>query len=73
MMRCRPSRRCAGKLESIFQAIDDVGDGMITQSRLSEIMSNPKARLMAINTCMHACNACWLSYTFMHVNICIYI
>lgn len=31
------------KLESIFEAIDDAGDGMITQSRLSEIMSNPKA------------------------------
>eukprot|EP00913_Durusdinium_trenchii_P016669 g15668.t1 len=32
------------KLEGIFQAIDDTGDGMITEERLTFILDNPKVK-----------------------------
>ncbi|CAE7260353.1 ANKRD17 [Symbiodinium microadriaticum] len=31
-------------LQGIFRAIDDTGDGMITQKRLEKVLSNPKVR-----------------------------
>jgi len=31
-------------LQGIFRAIDDTGDGMITQERLEKVLSNPKVR-----------------------------
>lgn len=30
------------KLESFFKAIDEFGDGLITEERLTDILSNPK-------------------------------
>ncbi|CAJ1396465.1 unnamed protein product [Effrenium voratum] len=32
------------RLEGIFQAIDEYGDGMITQERLQDMLANPKVR-----------------------------
>lgn len=40
--KMRKKAEYVGKLEAVFQAIDKCGDGMISEERLTEILSNPK-------------------------------
>ncbi|CAE7218006.1 unnamed protein product [Symbiodinium natans] len=40
--KMRKKAEYVGKLEAVFQAIDKSGDGMISEERLTEILSNPK-------------------------------
>ena len=36
------------KLEGVFMAIDEAGDGMISEEKLTTILTNPKAGISAL-------------------------